>query len=511
MTLICASIIVQAPDEALRQALLAAEHGADLLELRLDLCTGPEPVKALVANAPRPCIVTCRPTWEGGHSDLPDQARLALLEQIDQAAYVDVELATQQRHPQLVARLPQRKIISAHDFQGRPERLHNLLRDLHAAPGDVSKIAFNARSIRDCLEIFEILRHRPRPTIAIAMGEPGVISRILAGKFGGLLTFAAAAAGGTAPGQPGVAELAGLYRFRSIQPHTRVYGVVASPVKHSMSPAVHNAAFAQTCHDGVYLPLLVEGSYESFKAFMQTFLAEDALHLSGLSVTLPHKTHALRYLQEQNAQIEPLALSIGAVNTIVIDRSHSDLRLHGLNTDYAAILDSICAALSIAREQLAGKRVAVIGAGGTGRTAVAALAHYGATVVVYNRTRARADELAAEFNRRTGQVVAADISRLCASCCDVFLNTTSVGMYPDTDASVFDDAMPDLSAHTLVFDTVYNPMETRLLRQARQAGAQTLGGIEMFVRQAARQFEAWTAGPAPIDLMRRVVAQRLGG
>ena len=151
----------------------------------------------------------------------------------------------------------------------------------------------------------------------------------------------------------------------------------------------------------------------------------------------------------------------------------------------------------------------MIGAGGTGRTAVAALAECGATVVVYNRTMERADELAKEFNGRRGKVVAARMEKLCDSCCHIFINTTSVGMHPNVDESPLGERLPEFSDQTLVFDTIYNPIETRLLKQARAAGAKTVGGVEMFVRQAARQFEAWTHEAAPLELFRRVVVDRL--
>jgi shikimate dehydrogenase len=251
---------------------------------------------------------------------------------------------------------------------------------------------------------------------------------------------------------------------------------------------------------------------------METFLAFAPLHLSGLSITIPHKENALRYLKEKGGQIDPLAESIGALNTIMIGHASSlnpEPRtlnpLRGFSTDYPAILDSITATLSITREQLRDYRVAVIGAGGTGRTAVAALAHYGATVVVYNRTRDRADALAAEFNGQRGKVVAADFAKLCDSCCQIYVNTTSAGMSPNADASPFDAGPPKLSADTLVFDAVYNPMQTKLLQQAEAAGAKTVSGVEMFVRQAAAQFEAWTGRPAPAEVMRQVVETRLAG
>jgi 3-dehydroquinate dehydratase/shikimate dehydrogenase len=292
-----------------------------------------------------------------------------------------------------------------------------------------------------------------------------------------------------------------LYRWDAIQADTKVYGVVGSPVGHSMSPAIHNAAFDKIGFNGIYLPLLVNPGYESFKAFMESFVPFKELDLSGFSVTIPHKENALRYLKEKGAEVEPLAEQIGAVNTIVIE----DGKLRGFNSDYAAILDSITSRLQITREQLADYRVAVIGAGGTGRTAVAALAAYGATVVIYNRTREKADALAAEFNGRTGKVVSADINKLCDSCCQIYLNTTSIGMHPNVDESPMESVPGDV----LVFDAVYNPMRTKLIAMAEAAGAKTISGIEMFVRQAGTQFSAWTGQEAPLDLMRQVVEKKL--
>jgi 3-dehydroquinate dehydratase/shikimate dehydrogenase len=344
------------------------------------------------------------------------------------------------------------------------------------------------------------------------MGEAGLISRVLAKKFGAFLTFASLTNdSSTAPGQISIHDMKRLYRWDAIGPETRVYGVVACPVAHSMSPAIHNASFDETGEDGVYLPMLVQPAYESFKAFMEEFTRYKPLHLRGLSVTLPHKENALTYLQEQGAEIEPLAIEIGAVNTIIIDRDENQNPiLRGINTDYQAIIDTICDAKGISKEQLSDYRVAVIGAGGTGRTAVAALASLGATVVVYNRTFERAEALAAEFNGRIGRVVAARMEKLCDSCCQIYVNTTSVGMHPNVDDSPLGDRTPNFNADTLVFDTIYNPPKTKLLQKAEAAGAATVGGIEMFVRQAASQFVAWTGKTAPVATMRRIVEQRLG-
>jgi 3-dehydroquinate dehydratase/shikimate dehydrogenase len=510
MTQLCVAIFVTDPARVQRDTALAAEAGADLVELRIDELIDQAAVKAAVAASALPCVVTCRPTWEGGQSELPDDARIALLDAAatGNARYIDLELKTL---PKLASDLAWRQfIVSSHDFAGRPARLANILLEMNASRGSVNKIVWTARTIRDNLEAFEILQHRQKPTIALCMGEAGLISRVLAKKFGAFLTFASLDSGSeTAPGQVSIRDMKRLYRWDAIGSRTKVYGVVAQPVAHSMSPAIHNAAFDHAGWDGVYLPLLVNAGYESFKAFMESFVAFDGLDLSGLSVTIPHKENALKYLREKGAAVDPLAASIGAVNTIMIDRSTGEPKLSGTSTDYGAILDSITAKLGVAREALADYRVAVIGAGGTGRTAVAALAHYGATVVVYNRTHERAEALAAEFNGKRGKVVPARLEKLCDSCCQIYLNTSSVGMHPNVDASPFGDTPPKLAPDTLVFDTVYNPIKTRLLQQAEAVGARTINGVEMFVRQAAAQFEAWTGKPAPVEVMRAVVEARL--
>lgn len=522
MTLLCVAIFVREIAQAKRDIALAAEAGADIVELRIDDVADAQVVQEIVRASTLPTIVTCRPTWEGGSNQLPDGARLELLRSAaaGDASYVDVELKSFKLQDPEITVDPlfntdrdERAgvIVSSHDFTDRPAKLLSIINELNASKADVAKIVWMARSVRDNLEAFDILQSRQKPTIALCMSEAGLISRVLAKKFGAFLTFAGLTKDSvTAPGQVSVHDMKGLYRWDKINPNTRVYGVVASPVSHSMSPAIHNASFDETGEDGVYLPMLVQPGYESFKAFMEEFANYRPLHLRGLSITLPHKENALKYLLEKGATIDPLAADIGAINTIVIDRdADQNPILRGMNTDYQAIIDSICAAKGISPEQLKDYRVAVIGAGGTGRTAVAALARLGATVVVYNRTKDRADALAAEFNARSGKVVAAAMEKLCDSCCQIYINTTSVGMRPNVDQSPFGENPPALSADTLVFDAVYNPPLTKFLRQAEAAGAKTIGGIEMFVRQASSQFLAWTGKSAPSETMRRVIEQRL--
>ncbi len=516
MTYLCVPIFVTELAKARRDIALAAEAGAEMIELRIDPLGDPQILGNIFQASGLPLIATCRPEWEGGFSRLDDLKRLTLLVIAvhSGATYVDVELAAVRRTPSILdfkgTPMRPRRIISTHDFQGRPARLTNLVNELHLSSADIIKVVWTARTIRDNIEAFEILQTQPKPTIALCMGEAGLISRILAKKFNGFLTFASLDdSEATAPGQITMADMKNLYRWDAIGPATKVYGVVALPVRHSMSPAIHNAAFDATHYDGVYLPMLVDPPYESFKAFMESFVNFRGLDLSGLSITIPHKENALRYLREKGAEVEELAERIGAVNTILIGHAESGTKLQGRNTDYAAILDSITTWLGIDRTALSELRIAVLGAGGTGRTAVAALAHYGASVFVCNRTHDRAVALAAEFDGRRGKVQAVPMADLPAAGCYVWINTTSVGMHPNVDENPLGDLKPGFSAKTVVFDTVYNPMKTRLLEQAESAGAKTIGGVEMFVQQAAGQFRWWTGLEPPMEVMRHIVEKRL--
>lgn len=520
-------IFVHDLTDALAQAARAAEHGADLVEFRIDEFTDAGHVVALIEQSPLPCIITCRPTWEGGHYDGEETDRISLIEHAGlgtrQPAYFDIELAAWQKsanvrqkvslvidHPGQIRPTHTGLILSSHDFQTRPVDLYQRVEGMaQSAACRVIKVAWRARSLRDNIEAFEIIGRRLKPTIALCMGEYGLPSRVLAKKFGALLTFASLDdSAATAPGQPTVTDLKNLYRWDAINPATRVYGVIGHPVAHSMSPAIHNAGFTAVHHDGVYLPLPVTPEYESFKATMIAWLDMPELHFSGASVTIPHKENLLRFVKEQGGTIEPLAEKIGAANTLT---RLEDGSLFASNSDYSGALDAICDGLSITYDQLKGKRVAVIGAGGAARAIVAGLAHHGCTVVIYNRTLEKAQALADQFNDKSmaSKVVAAKLEKLCDSCCQVYINCTPIGMHPDVDDTPMPDAPSNWGPETVVFDTIYNPLETRLLREAKAAGCVTIAGTEMFVRQAAVQFKQWTGQEAPVEIFRNVLLEKL--
>ena len=521
MTHLCVPIFVTEGEKAISDVSDAVKAGADMVELRTDKIDDPSLAEALVSvianwlrnNAQQTKIIeTRRSTSEGGFSGLLEEEAWAvrrtaglISQNVD---YIDLELAILERHPSILKHIRKPFVLSAHNISAKPANLDDLVKAANNLPSSVNKFVWKAQNILDNLSALKLLKGARRPTIALCMGEEGLISRVLAKKFGAFLTFASLnAESATAPGQITIKEIKHLYRWDSIKSTTEVFGVVAYPVRHSLSPTIHNAAFEEKLRDAIYLPMLVEPGYQSFKSFIEGFRNFEGMNLSGLSVTIPHKENALRYLKETGSDIEPLGERIGAINTIKINQTG---KLFGENTDYAAILDSITEALGIDRDHLKGLRVAVVGAGGTGRTAVAAQAHYGAKVIVSNRSRERAQSLAEEFNNRCGRVSASSLDRLCGSEFDVFINTTSIGMFPKIDESPLADFGLPFSTKTVVFDAIYNPIKTRLLREAEAAGSKIIGGVEMFVRQAAAQFKTWTGQAAPLDRMRKVIEEKLG-
>ncbi len=538
MTLLCVPILVTDTPSALRDAQTAKDAGADLVEFRIDDIfhgykspTGEEAVAQLVDQSPLPCIITCRPAGpEGGHYDGPDDARLSLYQRMGTALgltapprYIDVELSTYQRsaniqqkvhlavgYPNERRELQTSLILSTHDFTGRPADLSRRILAMRGIPAaKVLKIAFLARSIRDNLELFDLLADRDRPTIALAMGEFGLMSRVLAPKFGGFLAFASLRdSSATAPGQPTIRDLLDLYRFRSITPSTAVYGVVGYPISHSLSPHIHNAGFEAVEHDGVYLPLPVAPGYESFKATILELIHHAPLGLRGLSVTSPHKENLATLAREQGWSLDEVSTAMGAANTLAIGPEGSVARFRVLNTDTPALARTLADALG----NLTSKRIAVVGAGGVGRAAAMGLAAAGATVIIFNRTRMRGDELAmALIPTARGRVSAADMADLPRTRCDAYVNCTPVGMKdgPAGSPPIPVAQIAGIAPGAVVMDTIYNPLETPLLAAARAAGLRPVSGLPMFIAQAAAQFSAWTGKPAPAALFERIARERL--
>jgi len=491
MTKLCASLTERNTDSVLA-AMRALPAEVEVAEVRLDLMDSFD-LERLCAGKDRPIIVTNRPVRQGGACRAPEPRRLELLRAAARAGadYVDVELDSVAALGELPAGCA--RIVSHHDFEGTPADLESLVRRILDTGPDVAKIAVTARDVAEVAPVLRLLeRHAGRvPMIALSMGEEGVASRILAPKFGAYLTYASAESGReAAPGQLPARAMIDTYRFRRIGRDTELYGVVANPVAHSMSPAVHNAAFAATGLDAVYLPFKVHDP----GAFLAAF---EGFELRGLSVTIPHKETMLRLMDE----VDETARRIGAVNTVLV----KDGRRYGSNTDVAAAVSAIeRAAVRAGMGDLSGRSVLIVGAGGAARAIAYGLLERNARLTIANRTVSRAETLAAELGAEACGLD--DIARLRP---EVLVNATSVGMWPGVDRTPVPAAV--LRAGMVVFDSVYNPPETRLLREAQQAGAVVASGLEWFVNQAAAQFETWTGQLAPRAAMEEALRAGLKG
>lgn len=483
----------------------AAHSGADALELRLDYIESLTPSLAgeLVRHAARhpecKVIATCRDEREDGRNAYTDELRFAALKEAVKAGanFIDIEFANIDK-PQakdvmeLAGEKGARLIISAHSFTGPFADLQNQYNTMQAAcPDAVVKIAYMPNHINDCFAAVDVLAKRKGDAVILAMGEAGLLTRILAPKIGSLLSFATIGEA-TAPGQVSVKEMIKRYRFECIDANTRVYGIIAYPVAHSMSPAIYNKAFKKAGANALFLPLAVEGGKQEFDAFLDGLRQRPALGFEGFSVSLPHKVSAFEYAGKHGT-LTDRARRIGASNTIRMNPLSAD------NTDYAGAHIPL-------KDALAGKtpvKAAVLGAGGVSRAVVAALADLNADVTIFNRTLSKAEELAEEFGAKAAQI--GDF----AGGFDVVVNCTSLGMSPNVMSCPVDTAFID--GGMVVFDTVYNPLETMLLSDAKTAGAVVLDGLEMFSRQAIEQC-AFIAGLEMSEaLVRKVVHKQMKG
>jgi 3-dehydroquinate dehydratase/shikimate dehydrogenase len=470
--------VVTAPTMAeLRRERDRVAPEADLVELRLDTVADPDVAGAL-AGRTTPVIVTCRARWEGGHFAGGEAERLALLAEAWKAGaeYVDVEFAAWSAAPWIAKTAGRRLVVSSHDFDGMPADLAGRYAAMCATGAAVVKVAVTAHRLADCLPLLTLSPGERQQHVVLAMGTPGMTTRLVPQRFGSAWTYAGAQ---VAPGQIPVSQLRGEFRFGELSARPDLYAIVANPVGHSVSPAMHNAAHRAAGRDAVYVPLNAIDAAD-FLAFA------GAVGLRGASVTLPFKIDLLPH-----CEADALSRRAGAVNTL----AHRAGGWVGTNTDVPGLLEPLQSRLD-----MQGRRATVLGAGGAARGAVLALADAGARVTVVARRAEAAAALAADLGVRSAPMPPEPGSW------DVLVNATSAGMHPRVDETPWPDARFD---GALVYDLVYNPRETRLLREASSAGCATLDGLAMLVAQAERQFEFWTGDrPAP-GVMRRAAEARL--
>ncbi len=498
MTELCVSITEVDGRDAV-DAIHALPPEVGLCEVRLDCLQGDfsaiqSSVDCICRSSSRPIIATNRPKSEGGHWQYGESQRIELLLRAASlgAQYIDVELTSCDRFP--FSAIQSQIIVSHHDFENTPPlgELNGIYDACLEKGADIVKIACMANDAADSARMLEFLRlHAKKDTgvIALCMGEEGIPTRVLAPKFGAFLSFASQSNEmQSAEGQLTWDQMLNLYHFNQINEYTDVYGVAANPVSHSMSPAIHNAAFSETKLNAVYLPFKVHNP----ASFINTFVP---LGLNGLSVTIPHKEAMLPLMDE----LDHLTRKVGALNTVNI----VDGKLFGFNTDVSAALSVLRSAVEKgAKKNLESSSVLIVGAGGAGKALAYGLAGSVGKLMIANRTLERAEKLAAA----TGASACA-MDSLTEYTPDIIINTTSVGMHPNTEAMPVPEIM--LQKQPLVFDAIYNPLETKLLRKSKDAGCITASGFAWFANQAVKQFEIWTKKKAPRKVMARVVKKRL--
>jgi 3-dehydroquinate dehydratase/shikimate dehydrogenase len=468
-------VTVAAPTMAELLVQRDAVTGADLVELRLDSVSDPD-VSTALANRRTPVVVTCRAKWEGGSFQGSEEERHKILACALRlgAECVDVEFKASFARDLIASTAGKRIAVSTHDFAGVPDDLIERVRSMRAMGAEIVKIAVLARSLSDNLRLLAL--ERAANTVLIGMGPAGIATRVLAAHFHSHWSYAG---DGHAPGQISASRMLGEFGFRQITERTDIYGVVGSPLTHSISPAMHNAAFRAAGADAVYLPL-VASSADDFIVFAT------ALGVKGASITIPYKVDLFQRADE----VDELARKVGAVNTFRCDGPHFTAR----NTDVSGFLAPLTG-----RIDLRGARAAILGTGGAARAVAVALESAGSAVTVYGRSRSKADAVA----RIVGGAGA--LLPVIPDSWDLLVNTTPVGMYPNAGETPFQGPFDG----RLVYDLVYNPADTRLLKDAAAAGCQTIGGLDMLVAQAEDQSEWWLGRRPPANLMREAALTSL--
>ncbi|RVX18978.1 Bifunctional 3-dehydroquinate dehydratase/shikimate dehydrogenase, chloroplastic [Vitis vinifera] len=515
-TFLCTPLMGTTVEQMLTEMRKAKEIGADIVEIRLDCLRNFSPaqdLQILIKQSPLPTLVTYRPIWEGGQYEGDENKRqdaLRLAMELG-ASYIDVELeVAHEFNNSIYGKKPQnfKVIVSSHNFHNTPstEAIGNLVARIQASGADIVKIATTALDITDVARVLQVTVHSQVPTIAIVMGERGLISRLLSPKFGGYLTYGALEAGAiSAPGQPTAKDLLDLYNFRLIKPDTKVYGIIGKPVGHSKSPLCSMQHLRKSV-----LMLFMCICWWMMLRSSSTPIQPLILSLDAGTCTIPHKEVAIKCMDT----IDPIARKIGAINNIV---RKPDGKLTAFNTDYIGAIEAIEDGLRESNgsspavgSPLAGKLFVVLGAGGAGKSLAYGAKEKGARVVVANRTFERAKDLADKVG---GQALTlAEIENFHPEEGMILANTTSVGMKPKINDTPIPRFAPLPNAHalkhySLVFDAIYTPKDTRLLREAKESGKIIVYGTEMLIRQGFEQYKNFTGLPAPEELFRELMSK----
>jgi 3-dehydroquinate dehydratase / shikimate dehydrogenase len=491
---VCVAIIGATPAEMLEKATAVVKE-TPFLEFRLDylekpLLALPKLKHFLGENTAVTAIATCRRAANGGKFSGNLAAQMEILSKAATSGFHIVDLELESTESLKKGELQKLRdtgvalIISHHDFSATKD-LDGIYKRIEPFKPDFIKIVPTAKTLTDNVTLMRFIERMDEHTniVGICMGDAGIISRVLGLRAGSAFTFAAATAGEeTGPGQIAARTLIETYRIDQVDAATKVYGVAGNPIRSSLSPIMMNTAFRRETVNAVYLALQATKLSDLLKLVHE-------IPIQGLSVTMPLKQEIMAHLEKT----DPLSAKIGACNTVL---RAQDGKLYGFNTDVAGITGPLEKRMS-----LRGAKALVLGAGGAARAAVFGLRDKGADVFILNRTAETAQKLAKQSGSKTIKKDA-----LAKTPFDVIINATPIGMAGSKGAPLLE--AKDLNTK-LVFDLVYNPLETPLLRLARQQNIPIITGIEMFVQQGARQFEIWTGKPAPEEEMLRVVIHSL--
>ncbi len=497
---ICISVCAETADEMIAK-IKQAEEFADLIEVRFDCLDRSEIayLRSQISNVERrvPLLATFRAADQGGQGN-PTFAERKEFWRSAQGEFWGVDLEED------VFDAGERwdnRIISQHDFAGVPSDLTTISERISASDAEIVKLAVTTNDITDGIPVWKLLERakaEKKKIIPIAMGDAGKWTRILGLAHGAFLTYASLGTGGeTAPGQVTAKDLVEVYRAKELDEDTQVFGVLGDPIAQSMSPYMHNPAFAELGLNAVFVSLLVKNIDEFVRRMVKPETREIELNFGGFSVTMPHKQTIMRHLDA----IDPTAETIGAVNTVKI----TDGEIFGYNTDAHGFIAPLKSRFGDVRDT----RVAVFGAGGAARACVYALKEEGAEVTVFARDKKKGRAFADEFD--VGFIEFPNESKETKgslSDFDILVDTTPLGMKGDRENDSLFNA-DQLDGLEFVYDLVTKASDTPILREARSIGIPTLGGLEMLIAQGAKQSEIWTGIPAPVELMRNSLIARM--
>nr|GLL37254.1 bifunctional 3-dehydroquinate dehydratase/shikimate dehydrogenase, chloroplastic-like [Ipomoea trifida] len=520
-TMVCAPLMAPSVEELINGMYKAKAQGADLVEIRLDSIKDFNPQKdleTLLTNKPLPVktrflkrvliiksLLSFRPIWEGYNLEGDDDKQLETLRLATElgADYVDFELKIAydfKKEDRKNCRGSSKMIVSCYveNLISPKEDLSDVVARIQSTEADIIKVVTDATDITELSKLFHLLSHCQVPVIAYSIGERGLISQLLGPKFGGVIVYGSIE-GNPVPGVPTIDHLRNAYKIEDMDADTKVFGLISKPVSHSKGPLLHNPTFRHVGYNGIYVPMLVDDLKEFFRVYSSPDFA-------GYSVGIPYKEAVVDFCDE----VHPLAQSIGAVNTIV--RRPSDGKLIGYNTDCEASITAIEDALTLKingwtngsafhSSPLSGKLFVLVGAGGAGRALAFGAKTRGARIIIFDIDLGRAKALAEAVSGEAQPFE--NLPSFQPDSGAILANATPIGMHPNTDRIPVAEAT--LRDYRVVFDAVYNPRMTTLLKAAEAAGAITVSGVEMFLRQAMGQFNLFTGDKAPEEFMREII------